>query len=182
LEDTRQSQGGDYYCDSQSPYVSFMITPHTSTSFDPRHWKNPQQFDPERYRSVPTSAQIDENKCRQIGFPNCPFDITTLPVGDGRKAGLTNSGFGTVFGVADGKPLPVCDYAGFAPFGFGYRLSRRAADDRGLRGFPSQGVARQDRLPKAQPAQSGKGPGRAWLSNRRRYRIYHTGLSCERPV
>ena len=40
---------------------------------------------------------------------------------DGRKAGLTNSGFGTVFGVADDKPLPVCDYAGFAPFGFGYR-------------------------------------------------------------
>jgi cytochrome P450 len=26
-----------------------------------------------------------------------------------------------VFGVLDGKPLPVCDYAGFAPFGFGYR-------------------------------------------------------------
>jgi cytochrome P450 len=23
--------------------------------------------------------------------------------------------------VVDGKPLPVCDYAGFAPFGFGYR-------------------------------------------------------------
>ncbi len=40
---------------------------------------------------------------------------------DGRKASLTNSGFGTVFGVADGKPLPVVDYAGFAPFGFGYR-------------------------------------------------------------
>jgi cytochrome P450 len=98
-----------------------MITPHTSTSFDPRHWNNPQQFDPDRYRSVPTSAQIDEDKCRQIGFPRCPFDIATLPVSDGRKAGLTNSGFGTVFGVADGKPLPVCDYAGFAPFGFGYR-------------------------------------------------------------
>ena len=32
-----------------------------------------------------------------------------------------NSGFGTVFGVVDGKPLPVTDYAGFAPFGFGYR-------------------------------------------------------------
>ena len=44
-----------------------------------------------------------------------------MPVRDGRKAGLTNSGFGTVFGVVDGKPLPVCDYAGFAPFGFGYR-------------------------------------------------------------
>ena len=32
-----------------------------------------------------------------------------------------NSGFGTVYGIVDGKPLPVCDYAGFAPFGFGYR-------------------------------------------------------------
>lgn len=100
---------------------SYISTPHTATSFDPRHWKNPQQFDPDRYRGVPTSAQIDEDKCRQIGFARCPFDITTLPVNDGRKAGLTNSGFGTVFGVADGKPLPVCDYAGFAPFGFGYR-------------------------------------------------------------
>ena len=44
-----------------------------------------------------------------------------LPVTDGRKTGITNSGFGTVFAVTDGKPSPVCDYAGFAPFGFGYR-------------------------------------------------------------
>jgi hypothetical protein len=43
-------------------------------------------------------------------------------VSDSRNAGLRNSGFGTVFGIAaDGRPLPVCDYAGFAPFGFGYR-------------------------------------------------------------
>lgn len=34
---------------------------------------------------------------------------------------MHNSAFGTVYGVAGGKPLPVCDYAGFAPFGFGYR-------------------------------------------------------------
>jgi hypothetical protein len=100
---------------------SYISTPHTATSLDPTHWKNPQQFDPDRFKGVPTSAQIDEDKCRQIGFARCPFDITTLPVSDGRKVGLTNSGFGTVFGVADGKPLPVCDYAGFAPFGFGYR-------------------------------------------------------------
>ena len=100
---------------------SYISTPHTATSFDPVRWKNPQQFDPDRYRNVPTSAQIDDEKCRQIGLARCPFDITTLPVADGRSAGLTNSGFGTVFGVANGKPLPVCDYAGFAPFGFGYR-------------------------------------------------------------
>jgi hypothetical protein len=100
---------------------SFISTPHTSTSFDPRHWINPQQFDPDRYRHVPTSAQVDEAKCKQIGFAQCPFNPTTFDVKDGRKVGMTNSGFGTVFGVADGKPLPVCDYAGFAPFGFGYR-------------------------------------------------------------
>lgn len=100
---------------------SYVSTPHTSTSFSPIHWKNPEQFDPERYRSVPTSAEIDEEKCRQIGLARCPFDISTLEVKDGRKVGVTNSGFGTVFGVVDGQPKPVCDYAGFAPFGFSYR-------------------------------------------------------------
>jgi hypothetical protein len=100
---------------------SYISTPHTSTSFDPTHWKDPKQFDPKRYLDVPTSAEVDEDKCRQIGLARCPFDITTFEVKDGRKAGLSNSGFGTVFGVVDSKPLPVCDYAGFAPFGFGYR-------------------------------------------------------------
>ena len=57
----------------------------------------------------------------QIGLPRCPFDITTLPVSDGRKTGITNSGFGTVFAVSDRKSAPVCDYAGFALFGLGYR-------------------------------------------------------------
>jgi hypothetical protein len=100
---------------------SYISTPHTASSLDPVHWHNPQQFDPDRYRNVPTSAQIDEDKCRQIGLARCPFEITPWPVADGRQASVTNSGFGTVFGVVDGKPLPVCDYAGFAPFGFGYR-------------------------------------------------------------
>ena len=100
---------------------SFISTPHTSTSLDPKHWTDPLKFDPERYLGVPTSAQVDEAKARQIGFARCPFDPASFNVSDGRKAALTNSAFGTVFGVVDGKPLPVCDYAGFAPFGFGYR-------------------------------------------------------------
>jgi len=100
---------------------SYISTPHTSTSFDPVHWKNPNDFDPSRYLGVPTSAQITEDRCQQIGLVRCPFEITDFEVKDGRKANITNSGFGTVFGVVDGKSLPVCDYAGFAPFGFGYR-------------------------------------------------------------
>ena len=100
---------------------SYISTPHTSTSMDPVHWKDPNAFDPTRYLGVPTSAQINEDKCRQIGLARSPFDMTNFEVKDGRKVKVTNSGFGTVFGVADGKSLPVCDYAGFAPFGFGYR-------------------------------------------------------------
>jgi hypothetical protein len=100
---------------------SYISAPHTSTSLHPVHWKNPNAFDPTRYLGVPTSAQITEDKCRQIGLAQCPFEITNFEVKDGRKANITNSGFGTVFGVVDGKSLPVCDYAGFAPFGFGYR-------------------------------------------------------------
>ena len=130
ISDARQSGSSDKYGDSVSPFVRFglpyersayIISPHTSTSFDPMHWTNPQQFDPGRYRDVPTSAQVDEAKSKQIGFAKCPFDLTTMKVNDGRNAAMANSAFGTVFGVVDGKPLPVCDYAGFAPFGFGYR-------------------------------------------------------------
>jgi hypothetical protein len=100
---------------------SYISTPHTSTSFDPVHWRNPEMFDPQRYLGVPTSAQVTDEKCSQIGLARCPFDITSFDVKDGRKASITNSGFGTVFGVVNSKGLPVCDYAGFAPFGFGYR-------------------------------------------------------------
>ena len=105
------------------PYqrYGYIITPHPDTSFDPVHWKDPKKFDPDRYNDVLTSHQIDEAKCEQIGFIKCPFDRTSFGVNDGRKAVLHNSGFGTVYGIVDGKPLPVCDYAGFAPFGFGYR-------------------------------------------------------------
>ncbi len=124
VTDARRSQHGE------SPYMTvrahfrrhlYAATPHLETSMAAEHWIDPKKFDPDRYKSVPTSAQMDETKSMQMGFARCPFDITTMKVADGRNAALTNSAFGTVFGEADGKAMPVCDYAGFAPFGFGYR-------------------------------------------------------------
>ncbi|XBS69017.1 hypothetical protein ABK905_21305 [Acerihabitans sp. KWT182] len=77
---------------------SYLITPHTSTSLSRELWQEPDAFDPDRYRQVPTSAEINEEKCRQMGLARCPFDITSFEVKDGRKVDITNSGFGTVFG------------------------------------------------------------------------------------
>ena len=99
----------------------YSVTPHPSTSRDPVQWSNPNDFDPSRYQHAPTSVEIDEARIRQMGLAACPFPPTGFAVKDGRKAELRNSAFGTVFGVADNQPRPVCDYAGFAPFGFGYR-------------------------------------------------------------
>lgn len=99
----------------------YIISPHASTSLDPAQWTNPEAFDPSRYQSKPTSQDVNLARIERMGLAKCPFDLTSFDVVDGRKASLNNSGFGTVFGVVDGRPLPVCDYAGFAPFGFGYR-------------------------------------------------------------
>jgi cytochrome P450 len=99
----------------------YIASPHKATSYAPFHWENPDSFDPERYLKAPTSDQIDEARSQQIGFAQCPFHKADLKVKDGRNAELTNSAFGTVYGVTDHNPYPVCDYAGYAPFGFGYR-------------------------------------------------------------
>jgi cytochrome P450 len=100
---------------------SSILTPHAATSQDPRHWGNPTEFDPDRYKTAPTSVDNDEAKSREAGLARCPFSSEPLAVKDGRQAELTNSAFGAVYGVVDGTAYPVCDAAGYAPFGLGYR-------------------------------------------------------------
>jgi hypothetical protein len=50
-----------------------------------------------------------------------PFRKEDFQVKDGRDVSITNSAFGAVYARVDDKPYPVCDTAGYAPFGFGYR-------------------------------------------------------------
>jgi cytochrome P450 len=101
--------------------MSFILHPHPETSKDARHWADPEAFNPDRYVTAPTGDQITEERCTEIGFARCPFSVTAAPVRDGRDAAMTNSGFGTVHAVVDGKHYPAVDHAGYAPFGFGYR-------------------------------------------------------------
>src|ERR1700722_3370040 len=75
------------------------------------------KFDPDRFKNIPDSHQVDEAKCEHMGLSRSPSAPTAFKGRAARTAAIHNSGFGTVYPIVDGKPLPVCDYAGFAPFG-----------------------------------------------------------------
>jgi cytochrome P450 len=106
---------------SLSGESSNMFTPHLPTSMDPRHWCDPEAFNPDRYLTAPTTVDNDEERAAKAGLARCPFPKTSLTVKDGRDAEVTNSAYGAVYAAVDGKPYPICDTAGYAPFGFGYR-------------------------------------------------------------
>jgi hypothetical protein len=100
---------------------SGILTPHAEASMSPLHWKNPTEFDPDRYKTAPTTVDNDEARVNALGLARCPFSRESFTFKDGRKGGVTNSAFGAVYGEVDGKAYPLVDTAGFAPFGFGYR-------------------------------------------------------------
>ena len=96
-------------------------TPHLPANMSPLHWQNPAEFDPDRYKTAPTTVDNDEAKAKKVGLTRCPFSRESFAFKDGRKGEMTNSAFGAVYAVVDGKHQPLVDTAGYAPFGFGYR-------------------------------------------------------------
>lgn len=91
--------------------VGYVLTAHASACRDPRHWQDPDDFNPARFDNL-----------AEVRIPTgCPFEMTRMRVKDGRKADITNTPFGTVHGELDQIPMPILDYPGYAPFGFGYR-------------------------------------------------------------
>lgn len=112
LTNMRQSGNSD---------LNNIMTLHGPASMDPRHWENPTEFDPERYRNAPVSSADGETRAKDAGLARCPFSKESFPVKDGRNVELTNSAFGAVYSEVEGVAHPVVDTAGYAPFGFGYR-------------------------------------------------------------
>ena len=66
----------------------YAVSPREATSFDPVQWKNPNDFDLVRYNGAPTSHQIDEAKCEQVGFAKCfrPARDTTTNRPEGHRS------------------------------------------------------------------------------------------------
>jgi len=108
---------------TNSPFevYRYVFTPHAAASMYELHWTDPGVFRPDRFLEVPLAAENDAQRSAEIGFATCPFSQESFKVADGRDVEITNSLFGTAYPVVDGSATPICDYAGYAPFGFGYR-------------------------------------------------------------
>lgn len=107
--------------DLNEDIFSGVVTLHGPANMSPIHWKNPTEFDPDRYNDVPLSSDDGDTRVKAAGLAGCPFAKTEYKVKDGRDVVITNSPFGADYPVVDGVAHPVADTVGYAPNGFGYR-------------------------------------------------------------
>ena len=130
ISDTRQAGSSDNYGDSVSPFVRFglpyersgyILSPHTSTSSIPGTGPIHSNSTRDRYRDVPTSAQVERRGASRSASPKCPFDLTTMKVSDGRNAAMANSAFGTVSGWSTASRCRFATTPDSRHSGFGYR-------------------------------------------------------------
>ncbi|MFK5894818.1 MAG: hypothetical protein QM504_16490 [Pseudomonadota bacterium] len=122
---TRSPNAGSFSSQSVSTSASLKVPTgailtthsHKDISKDEIHWNDPNIFNPDRYKNVLTSDQIDATLCdNEKGIlKKCPFPKQNFETSEGTT--ITNNGFGTVYS----QEHPLCDTAGYAPFGFGYR-------------------------------------------------------------
>ena len=124
-----------------------VVTPHPPVSRDRALLARPGGVRPGPLPGGADDASTTtRRRHRQAGLARCPFPPAPFKLNDGRQAEVTNSAFGAVYSVVDGTAHPLCDAAGYAPFGFGYRrcggeqLHRRVPQGVPANGLEDNGV------------------------------------------
>jgi cytochrome P450 len=101
---------------------ALVVTPHREANMSSIHWSEPKKFDPNRYLGVHVADHALGEVAKQFGFTRPPFSENGgFRVDDGRNVEIRSSALGTAYATEGEHPFRVCEHAGYAPFGFGYR-------------------------------------------------------------
>ncbi len=150
----------------------YAITPHKAASFDPRHWKNPAEFDPSRYESTPASNQLDGAQVEATSAsPNARSRRRRLREGrPQRRDRQQRLRHGVRRRRRQGVPrLRLCGLCAVRlrlP-----ALPRRTSHHRGVRRSLEEGLGGEDRVRQARHREPGKSLRRHNRSGRRHHRL-----------
>ena len=99
----------------------YVVTPTLVISFDPVHWKDPGSSTLTATTARQRAIRSTRPSASRLALLNAPStgQNSTLPTVGGPRYTTADLAPSTASSTA--SQLPVCDHAGFAPFGFGYR-------------------------------------------------------------